>query len=239
MSNHAPAKPPVENRLLKRLPRVERQRIIAQCETLELFMSDVLCEQGDRVRHVYFPIDCFLSLITPVDDRVGFEVGMVGSEGMQGISLTLGVAIAPQRVLVQGTGSTLRMTAAAFRRELARSVPLQRVLARYLHVLMMQLAQTVACTRFHHIEERLARWLLMTYDRAPGHQLRMTHVFLACMLGMRREGITAAAGSLQKRKFIRYARGIVTITNRTGLEGASCECYRIDQDTYAATLGAG
>ena len=228
---------PAANRLLMRLPRAERQRFIALCDTVDVAISDVLSEQGDRVDYVYFPIDCFLSLITPVADRGGFEVGMVGSEGMQGISLTLGVAVAPQCVLVQGAGSTLRMKAATFRRELKRSTPLQRVLARYLHVLMTQLAQTGACTRFHQLEERLARWLLMTDDRAPGHQLRLTHEFLAYMLGMRRVGITAAAGSLQKKKLISYVRGIITIKDRSGLEDASCECYRIDQDTYADMLG--
>ena len=237
MSPSAIAKP-AANRLLMRLPRADRQRFIAQCETVDVAISDVLSEQGDRVRYVYFPIDCFLSLITPVADRGGFEVGMVGSEGMQGISLTLGVAVAPQCVLVQGAGSTLRMTAATFRRELKRSAPLQRVLARYLHVLMTQLAQTGACTRFHQLEERLARWLLMTDDRAPGHQLRLTHEFLAYMLGMRRVGITTAAGALQKKKLISYVRGIITIKDRSGLEDASCECYRIDQDTYAEMLGA-
>jgi len=238
MSPSATAKPAAANRLLMRLPRAERQRFIAQCDTVNVAISDILCEPGDRVRYVYFPIDCFLSLITPVADHEGFEVGMVGSEGMQGISLTLGVAVAPQRVLVQGAGSMLRMKAATFRRELARSAPLQRVLARYLHVLMTQLAQTGACTRFHQLEERLARWLLMTDDRAPGHHLRLTHQFLAYMLGMRRVGITTAAGDLQKKKLISYVRGVITITDRNGLEDASCECYRIDQDTYTEMLGA-
>ena len=227
------------NQLLMHLASGDRQRFIAQCETVDLTISDVLCEQGDRVRYVYFPIDCFLSLITPIDDRVGFEVGMVGCEGMQGISLTLGVHVAPQRVLVQGSGSALRMTAAAFRRELSYSVLLQRVLARYMHVLMTQLAQTGACTRFHRLEERLARWLLMTDDRAQGCLLHLTHAFLAYMLGMQRAGITTAAVALRRKKLISYARGTITITNRRGLEQASCACYRIDQETNAEMLGRG
>jgi len=239
MPPRAATKPVAANRLLMRLPHADQQRFIAQCDTIDLVISDVLCEKGDRVLHVYFPIDCFLSLITPVDDRIGFEVGMVGAEGMQGISLTLGVDIAPQRVLVQGTGSALRMKASTFQRELVRNVPLQRVLARYLHVLMTQQAQTGACTRFHLLEKRLARSLLMTDDRAVGHQLHLTHSFLAYMLGMRREGITMAAGALQRKKLIRYVRGIITITNRSGLEDASCDCYRMDQETYAQMLGAG
>ena len=163
-------------------------------------------------------------------------MGLVGREGMLGISLALGVTIAPQRALVQGSGSALRMSAAAFRRELAQSKSMRRVLDRYLYVLMCQLAQTGACTRFHRLEPRLARWLLMSHDRTIGDTFHLTHEFLAFMLGMRRVGITVAAGALQKMGLISYVRGAITICDRAGLEAAACACYRIDRESYARLL---
>ena len=224
------------NRLLACLPRSDRQRLIAQCEEIELVESEVLCEPGDRIRHVHFPMGGFISQITPVEQTAGFEVGLVGREGMQGIAIALGVTIAPQRSIVQGSGSALRMPAAAFRRELARSPSLRRVLDRYLYVLMCQLAQTGACTRFHRLEPRLARWLLMSHDRTIGDTFHLTHEFLAFMLGMRRVGITVAAGALQKMGLISYVRGAITICDRAGLEAAACACYRIDRESYARLL---
>jgi CRP-like cAMP-binding protein len=238
MSARTKAAPVAANRLLARLPRTDRQRLIAQCEEVDLVESGVLCEPGDRLRYVYFPICGFISMITPIDQRAGFEIGLVGSEGAQGVSLALGVNVAPQFALVQGAGSALRIKAAAFRRELAQSASLRPMLDRYLYVLMSQLAQTAACTRFHRLEARLARWLLMTHDRACSDKFHLTHEFLAFMLGMRRVGITKAAGELKKRKLISYSRGNITILNRAGLEAASCTCYRIDRDIYTNTLGA-
>lgn len=227
----------VGNNLLMQLELAERREFVASCETLQLVGSDVLCEVGDRVSHVYFPTGGFLSVIAPIDDKAGFEVGMIGTEGMHGISITLGVDVEPQRVLVQGTGLSLRMDADAFKRKLETSADLRTLLGRYVYVVMSQLAQAGACTRFHQLEERLARWLLMTDDRTDGGELHVTQQFLAYMLGMRRVGITAAAGSLQDRHLISYVRGIITITDRPGLERASCACYAIDQSTYAGILG--
>lgn len=229
-------KPAVANRLLARLSNVQRQRLLAQCERVDLPESTLLCEPGDRVRHVYFPIDSFISLITLLDDGAAFETGLVGSEGMLGISLALGVDIAPQRALVQGGGSALRMPAAAFRRELVQNPSFRSLLNRYLYVLMCELAQTGACTRFHLIDARLARWLLMSHDRALGDEIHLTHEFLAYMLGVRRVGITTAAGELKARNLISYTRGVITIRDRAGLEAASCECYRVGRDTYARML---
>ncbi|MEP7097331.1 MAG: Crp/Fnr family transcriptional regulator [Dokdonella sp.] len=236
MSSRSTAQAPPANRLLECLSRSDRQRLIAQCDEIELVESHVLCEPGDRIRHVYFPIGGFISLITPIDQNAGFEVGLVGCEGVLGVSLVLGVAVAPQRALVQGAGSALRMPAAAFRRELAHSASLRRVLDRYLYVLMCQLAQTGACTRFHLLEPRLARWLLMSHDRTSGDSFHLTHEFLGFMLGMRRAGITVAAGALQKLDLISYVRGAITIRDRAGLEAAACPCYQIDCESYARML---
>jgi CRP-like cAMP-binding protein len=237
MSPHAIVPAAAANRLLTCLPYIDRQRLIDKCDAVDLVESEVLCERGDRIEHAYFPIESFISLITPIDQQAGFEVGMVGSEGMHGVSLALGVDVAPQRALVQGSGSALRMETAAFRRELARSAALRHLIDRYVYVLMSQMAQAGACTRFHLLEARVARWLLMTHDRAPGDAFHLTQEFLGYMLGMRRVGITKAAGALQDKNLISYTRGIITILDRAGLEAASCACYRIDRDAYTGVLG--
>ena len=226
----------VSNRLLAALPRRDRQRLTAGCDKIELAFGKVLSEPGGRIQHVYFPAESFISLAAPVDGRETLEVGLIGNEGMLGIPLILGIGISPQRALVRGAGAALRMTTASFKRELGASVALRRGLNRYLYALMAQFAQTAACTRFHVLNARLARWLLMTHDRAHSDHFHLTHDFLADMLGVRRVGVTKAAGVLQRNRLISYKRGQITIRDRDGLEAASCGCYRSMRQTYDSIL---
>jgi CRP-like cAMP-binding protein len=228
---------PAANRLLTGLPRHDLRQVLANCDKVDLVIGDLLYEPGKRMRHVYFPIGGFISLIAPVDGHASLEVGLIGNEGMLGIPLMLGVNVSSLDALVQGGGPALRMTAALFRRELNRGQALQQGLNRYLYVLMSQLAQSVACTRFHVVEARLARWLLMTQDRARAAGFHITHESLGNMLGVRRVGVTKAAGSLQSRKLISYRRGDIRILDRDGLEAAACGCYQVGNDTYERAMG--
>lgn len=225
------------NRLLAALPAKDRKPLIARCEQVELKFGQVLDEPGDRIGHVYFPIGSYVSLVTKTTGEASLEVGLVGDEGMHGVSLVLGIDVSPLHALVQGAGPALRMTAQAFRRECAARPALRRALNRYLYVLMSQLAQSAACTRYHLIEARLARWMLMTQDRAHADTFSVTHEFLAWMLGVRRVGVTGAASALQRQHLISYRRGVVTVLNRRGLEAASCPCYRINKNVYDRMLG--
>ena len=199
-------------------------------------LSTVLCEADRPTLHVFFPVDGFISLITPIEAHAGLEVGMVGREGMVGMQLGLGVSRTPWRAVVQGPGLVWQLEAAAFRAELVRSLPLQRLLHRYIQVRVVQLAGAAACLRYHLIGPRLARWLLMSQDRAHRAQFRVTHEFLAYMLGVRRVGVTVAAGALQRAGLITYHRGELTVLDRTGLEGVACSCYANDRRAYTELL---
>jgi len=225
------------NRLLATLPGKDRKDIIANCESVELCLAQIISEPGQTIHHVYFPIDSFISLVTPPDDNAGLEVGLVGNEGMIGTPLILGIDVTPLRTFVQGAGPAWCMTSERFHDVLKQSSALQATLNRYLYVLMNQLAQMVTCTRFHWVEAHLARWLLMTQDRAHSDHFHITHEFLAFMLGVRRVGVTKAASALQQRELIHYSRGNITVIDRVGLKAAACSCYGAAESLYDRVLG--
>lgn len=223
-------RPPATNDILAAIPRPAFQRMLTGLETVKLAYGQVLYEPDGRIAHVYFPIDCLVSLLTAVDKKRILEVGMVGNEGMVGMPMALGIGVSAVRALVQGSGTAMRMSAARFRTEFKSNLPLQRALFLYTHLLMAQVSQTAACNRFHDAEARLARWLLMTSDRLHANEFLLTHEFLAHMLGVRRVGVTKAASDLQRKKLIVYSRGKIQILDRPHLEAAACTCYRIVRD---------
>lgn len=224
------------NRLIEALPEQDKRRFLDYCELVQLAFADILCEQGRPLGHAYFPIDSFISLATPVDGHASIEVGLVGDEGMLGTQLVLGVDLSPLVGQVQGSGNALRIAAAPLREALAGMPALQVELNRYIYVSMCQLTRTAVCNRFHTIAARLARWLLMTQDRAHANHFHLTHEFLAYMLGVRRAGVSTAANALQQEKLISYRRGNITILDREGLERVACSCYGSVKGLYERIL---
>ncbi|HZS68391.1 MAG TPA: Crp/Fnr family transcriptional regulator [Burkholderiales bacterium] len=194
---------------------------------VELALKQVLDQPGRSSRYVYFPNHGMVSLLAVADGRNALEVGLVGAEGMVGISAALGAPSSPVRAMVQGAGSALRITASRLRRELERNAPLRREVERCAYVAMATAMQVAVCNKEHVLEARLARWLLMTRDRAASDEFRFTQQFIALMLGVRRTGVTIAAGALQRRNLIRYSRGTMRILDRQGLRAASCSCYAV------------
>jgi CRP-like cAMP-binding protein len=217
----------IPNSLLAALPREDYRTLLAELEPVVLTAGEVLYEPGERIRHVYFPNDAQVSLVIVMADGKALEVGLVGREGMVGIPLALGEEVSAVRVLVQGSGSALRMKALSFREAFRRCPALQHELQRYAYAKLLQARQTAACNRFHQVEARLAGWLLLTRDRVRSDQFHLTHEFVAATLGIRRVGVTEAAGALQRRKLISYQRGDIRILDRKGLKAASCGCYDI------------
>lgn len=221
------------NRLLEGLPRKERDRILKRCEAVDLVFGTILCEPGAPYRHLYFPVTGFISTVATLDAHQPLEIRLIGNEGMLGATLALGVNTVPLRALVQGSGTAWRISVALFQRSMRDCPALSRMLKRYLYVLVAQLSQSNGCNRFHEVEARLARWLLMTHDRAHADHFHLTHDFLADMLGVRRSGITIAAGALQRSALIGYTRGEIRVLDRKGLEARSCECYDAGLKDYA------
>jgi len=214
------------NGLLAALPSRDYLHLLGEFELVPLALGQVLYQPGERIRHVYFPNDAVVSLLVVLELKA-LEVCLVGREGMVGVPLALGVERASARAMVGGGGTALRMKAAGFRAELERCIPLQRELQRYAHAKLLLARQSAGCSRFHQVEERLAYWLLMAHDRMGVSGMQVTHELLADMLGVRRVGVTNAAGNLQRRGLIKYHRGDIRVLDRRGLEAAACSCYRI------------
>jgi CRP-like cAMP-binding protein len=220
--------PLIPNILLASLPASAYRDILPRLKPVTLALGEVLYEPGQPMAHVYFPQTCLVSLIVVLEDKLPLEVALVGREGMVGVPLALGAGLSPVRALVQGAGDALRMHQLVFRAALRRHPPLQGVLNGYAHTLMGQIARTAACNRYHLLEARLARWLLMTRDRVESGEFAMTQEFLSTMLAVRRVGVSDAASSFQRRHLIEYSRGHITILDHKGLEAASCSCYASD-----------
>jgi CRP-like cAMP-binding protein len=222
------------NGLLAGLPPREREGLLGRCELVDLAPDDVLGEPGERIRHAYFPTRGFAALLAEVDGHEALALGLVGSEGMLGVPLALGLHTLPWRTRVQSAGGALRIVAAELARALAVSPVLERRLRRYLGGRLEQLARTAACASFHVVGTRLAYWLLMAHDRAHGDRFYLTHDRLAHLLGVRRSGVTTAAGMLHALDLVHYVRGNIVVLNRVGLERAACSCYRADHEVQLA-----
>jgi CRP-like cAMP-binding protein len=227
---------PAQNRLLMMLPAARRKRIIERCDRVHHEIEEVLASDGEMIRYVYFPTTGVISQVqTGISGWI--EVALVGHEGMIGIGIIVGVPRSLVTATVQAAGEFLRMPARTFSAEMARDTSLRKIAGAYAFVTMKQMALAASCNRFHQVEQRLARWLLMASDRVRSRRFRMTHDVLAQMLGVRRPGVTAAASGLQKRGLLRYHRGTLDILDRAGLEKASCECYRLQLEVHRQLLG--
>lgn len=223
--------------ILAGLPRLDRDALLESCDLIEMKLGESLYDPGERMRFVYFPTGSLVSLVATTDRTSRVEVALIGAEGMVGMSSMLDIGTAPFKALVQGAGSAWRMETGEFLRHLQHRPLLAKRLARYLYVRVVDLAQLVTCTRFHLVEPRLARWLLMTRDRAHSHRFHLTHELMALMLGVRRAGISIAAESLQERGLITYSRGQLEIRDARGLERASCSCYTRSRESYLRHMG--
>jgi CRP-like cAMP-binding protein len=223
---------PVANSLLAALPVKVSQSLLERMEPIKLTSGEVLYRPGEPIRYVYFPTDTMVSLLTSAEGHQALEVGMVGREGMLGTPLALGVNVSPVQAVVQGAGMALRMTSAHFLKEFQHSPRMQQEVYRYIYELINQMTQTAACNRFHRVEARLARWLLMTRDRVQSNHFHLTQDLLSNMLGVRRVGVTKAAGDLRLRKLISYNRGEISILDGDGLEAAACQCYQIVKNMH-------
>lgn len=218
---------PTDNHLLAALAQPEQERLFPHLEITSLKLGEVLYESGSRLSHVYFPTDSIVSLLYVMEDGASAEIAVVGNEGLVGVALFMGGQTTPSRAVVQSAGTAYRLAGATMQREFERAGALQNVLLRYTQALLTQMAQTAVCNRHHSIDQQLCRWLLLSLDRLPTNELSMTQDLIANMLGVRREGVTEAAGNLQSAGLIRYSRGRITVLDRAKLEQRVCECYGV------------
>jgi len=227
---------PRRNHLLAGLPEAEFERIRPGLEPVSLPLGDSVCEPYIQMRHVYFPVDAIVSLLCVMEDGGSAEIAVVGREGIVGVSLFMGGETTPSRAVVQSGGTAYRLGGNLLKDEFYRGGPMQRLLLRYTQALLTQMGQTAVCNRHHTLDQQLCRWLLLSHDRLPGDELLMTQELIANMLGVRREGVTEAAGRLQKVGLIRYHRGHIAMLDRDGLESRACECYRVVRREYDRLL---
>ena len=229
----------IENRLLAALPAEDYQRLVPHLELVSLSLEKVIYEPGEPITHVYFPHQAIVSLVSTMEDGSTVEVGVVGNDGMVGIPVFLGGNTTTNRAFVQLAGSGMRMEAIRLKAEFNRAGSLQSLLLRYTQALLTEVSQLAACNRAHRVEERLARWLLTVSDRVQSDQFPLTQEFISQMLGVRRSGVTVAAGILSQAGIIRYTRGKITVLNREDLEATSCECYGTIKNEFERLLGTG
>jgi CRP-like cAMP-binding protein len=228
---------PTQNRLLAALPQEEYERLLPHLGHVSFKLGEVVYESGGQMNHIYFPTTAIVSLLYMMENGSSAEMGMAGKEGLIGVALFMGGNSMPNRAVVQSAGRAVRMKAKVLREEFSRGGEFQRLLLRYTQALITQMSQTAVCNRLHAIEQQLCRWLLLSHDRLDSDELVMTQELIANMLGVRREGVTAAAGRLQEQGLIRYVRGRIQILDRRGLEAAVCECYKVVKDEYERLLG--
>jgi CRP-like cAMP-binding protein len=232
LSPHSPS----QNQLLAALPTAEFERLAPHLELVPMLLGETLYEPGGKLQHVCFPTSGVVSLLINLESGASAEIAGVGNEGMLGISLFMGGDTTPSSAVVQTAGHGYRLKAALLKQEFNRAGLLQRLLLRYTQALVTQMCQTAACNRHHSIEQQLCRWLLLTLDRMPSNELVMTQELVAAALGVRREGVTEAAGNLQRAGIIRYRRGHITVLRRAGLEAGACECYAVVKTELARLL---
>ena len=218
---------PGQNYLLRALPAAESERLFPHLELVSMPLGSVLYESGSTLRHVYFPTTSIVSLLYVMEDGASAEIAVVGNEGMVGVALFMGGETTPSRALVQSAGFAYRLKGQFLKEEFHRAAALQYLLLRYTQALLTQMAQTAVCNRHHSVDQQLCRWLLLSLDRLPSNKLSMTQELIANMLGVRREGVTEAAGKLQADGLIHYSRGHITVLDRPRLERQSCECYQV------------
>jgi len=227
---------PRQNHLLNALPAAEWERIEPQLELVPMTLGEVLYESGISLRHVYFPTDSIVSLLYVMENGASAEIAVVGNEGMVGVALFMGGETTPSRAVVQAAGHAYRLKGQVLKDEFNRAAGLQHLLLRYTQALLTQMAQTAVCNRHHSVDQQLCRWLLLSMDRLPSNKLSMTQELIANMLGVRREGVTEAAGKLQETGLIHYSRGQITVMDRPRLERQACECYRVVKTEFDRLL---
>src|SRR5438132_2577275 len=227
---------PRQNHLLEALPASDYERLSAHLELVPMGLGEVLYESGVQLRYVYFPTTSIISLLYVMEDGASAEIAIVGNEGILGISLFMGGDTTPSRAVVQSAGHGFRLKAALLKNEFGRFGPTMHLLLRYTQALITQMAQTAVCNRHHSVDQQLCRWLLLSLDRLQSNELVMIRASIAHMLGVRREGVTEAAGKLQDAGLIRYRRGKITVLDRPGLEARSCECYQVVKTEFDRLL---